>query len=143
MRIHILMLVLLLGCDSEEKLYDVSHEPASQAVIGGRYEVVGALDAYGVRQNSQAPVDYVTLIPPPGVEGPEVGFRIPISPGSTVTVRKVVRTTRFSHRMTLMVELDGTPLPAVVPVRIDMSRGNEGPSDLHLNPSIYRKLPPG
>lgn len=139
----LLTMLALAGCDGDARHDDVSAESRSREAIGARYEVVGALDAYGIRRNSAAPVDYVTLIPRPGIAGSEVGFEVPVRPGSTVTVRKVHRTTRLFDRMTYIVELEGTSLPAAVPVRIDISRGNEGDKYLELNPKIYRKLPPG
>ena len=102
----------------------------------------GSLEAYGVRQNAQAPVDHVTLIPPFGVDGPEVDFRIPVPAGATVTVLKVVRTNPlFDPEMTFIVALEGAALPVTAPVRIDLFRGNEGQGDLQLNPAIYRRLP--
>ena len=141
MRIYFLLVGFLLGCDLRETHQDASAEPRSQAVLGARYAVVGPLDAYGVRQHAQAPVDYITLILPPGVQGPEVGFRMPVRAGAMVTVLKVVRTNRlFDPRMTLIVALDGVVLPVAVPVRIDLFRGNEGQDDLAPNPAVYRRL---
>ncbi|MDQ2988102.1 MAG: hypothetical protein M3R60_03245 [Pseudomonadota bacterium] len=68
----------LAGCD--ERFADVSNDPRFRQNVGARYEVIGAVDAYGIRHHSKAPVDYVTLIPPPGIAGSEVGFRIRIAP---------------------------------------------------------------
>lgn len=139
----LLLMVFLAGCDFQEKQKDISSEPRSKSTIGTRYEVVGAVDAYGIRRTSQAPVDEITLIPPPGIAGPEVGFRIPVRPGSTVAVRKVIRTNRaIDPEMNLVVELEGTPMPVAVPVSIELFRGNEGKGYLQLNPKIYRRLPP-
>jgi hypothetical protein len=144
MKILLLLMVFLFGCDLEAKHEDVSEEPRSKAAVGVRYEVVGTVDAYGIRRHSKAPVDYITLIPPPGIGGSEVGFQIPVRPGSTIRVAKVVRTNRlFDPNMTFIVELDGTPLPVAAPMRIDLFRGNEGQGYLQMNPAIYRRLPSG
>ncbi|WP_306394192.1 hypothetical protein [Telluria beijingensis] len=133
---------LLLGCDMRERHHDASAEPHSRNALGARYVVVGPLDAYGVRQDPQAPVEHVTLIPPPGVDGPEVDFRMPVPMGATVTVLKVMRTNRlFDPEMTFIVALEGAALPVNAPVRIDLFRGNEGEGRLQLNPAIYRRLP--
>lgn len=134
----------LLGCSSEEKFEDVSGDPKFHAAIEARYEIVGAVDAYGIRPHSKGAVDYITLIPPPGIEGPEVGFKVPIRTGSTITVVKVLRTNRvFDPTMSFVVKLEGTGMPVNVPTRIELFRGNGGAGFLQLNPAIYRQLPSG
>lgn len=137
-----LVLVLLgMGLSIEQKHTDVSANAVYKEQIGRQYEVVGRVDAYGIRPHSQAAVTYVTLIPPPGIGGPEVGFRIPVVAGSKVTVTKVLKTNRLlDPDMTFEIGLAGTKLPAEMPIRIDLFRGNEGDSALQLNPGIYRKL---
>jgi hypothetical protein len=136
--------VLAFGLSIEEKLTDVSERPENMKEIGLRYEVIGPVDAYGIRRSSQSQVEYVTLIPPPGIAGSEVGFRIPVVGGSKVVVTKVFKTNRWPDpNMTLEVRLEGTKLPVDVPTRIDLFRGNEGSSGLQLNPNIYRRLPLG
>jgi hypothetical protein len=138
------LLAPVAGCDTRETYEDASAEARSKEVIGTRYEVVGPVEAHGYRPHSQAPVERVLLIQPPGTEGPEIGFHVPVRLGSTVTVRKVVRTNRvFENEMDLEVELQGTPLPLAAPATIQLMRGNEGERHLQLNPKIYRKLPPG
>lgn len=137
----IIVATLLAGCDTRERYEDASAEARSRAVIGTRYEVVGPVHAHGFRQHSRAPVEHVLLMPPPGVDGPEIGFRVPVRQGSTVTVRKVVRTNRwFGNKMNLEVELEGTPLPVAAPVSIELIRGNEVDGYLQLNPDFYRRL---
>ena len=83
----------LFGCSDESRV-DVSQQPEFRDIVGTKYEVIGSVDAYGLRRHSQAAVEYVTLIPPPGIEGPEVGFRIPLQVGSKLTVQKVIKTGR-------------------------------------------------
>lgn len=143
-RMLLLMLIAvcaLAGCD--ERFADVSNNPRFRQSVGERYEVVGAVDAYGIRHHSKAPVDYVTLIPPPGIAGSEVGFRIRIEPGSTITVRKVLKSNRWPDPdMTLEVQLTGTRLPVQTVVTIDLFRGNEGDGVVQLNPRIYRRIAP-
>lgn len=140
-RLLIIALIGLLQSCSEQVLTDVSEDPQFQSAIGTRYEIVGPLDAYGIRRHSGAPVHYVTLIPLPGIEGPEVGFESRVSIGSTITVLKVTRTNRLTDsKMTLLVQLEGTQLPSDVPIRIDLIRGNEGSGKIGLNPAIYKKL---
>jgi hypothetical protein len=144
-RILLLMMIALdalAGCD--QRFADVSNDPRFRQSVGARYTVVGAVDAYGIRRHSKAPVDYVTLIPPPGIAGSEVGFRIRIEPGSTITVRKVLKSNRWPDPdMTLQVKLAGTRMPVETVITIDLFRGNEGPGIVQLNPRIYRRIAPG
>lgn len=121
----------------------LSNDPRFRPSVGARYEVVGAVDAYGIRHHSKAPVDYVTLIPPPGIAGSEVGFRIRIEPGSTITVLKVLKSNRWPDPdMTLEVQLTGMRMPVETVVTIDLFRGNEGDGVVQLNPRIYRRIAP-
>lgn len=132
----------LSGC-SEVELTDVSKTPAAKALICEQYEIVGDVDAYGIRKHSKAEVDYVTLIPPPGIAGYEVGFRIPLHRGSIVTITNVLRTNYwFDSQTAFFVALEGTSLPVKSTIRIELFRGNEGPYPLTLNPDIYRKISP-
>lgn len=79
------------------------------------------------------------MIPPPGIAGSEVGFTMPLVEGSSITVLRVIKTYRWpAPDMNLIVRVEGTPLPADVPVHIALFRGNEGKRRMQLNPSIYR-----
>jgi hypothetical protein len=146
MRRMLLLLVVivagaLVGCD--EQSIDVSKDPKFKQLVGTRYEVIGALDAYGIRQHSKADVEYTTLIPPPGIAGSQIGFRIAIEPGSTIRVLKVLKTSRWPDPdVTLKVQLTGTRLPVETAIRADLFRGNEGQGNTHLNARIYRPMAP-
>lgn len=142
-KISLLLMVILVGalvgCD--EQFTDVSKDAKFRQLVGARYEVVGALDAYGIRQHSKAKVEYTTLIPPPGIAGSEVGFRITIEPGSTITVLKVLKTNRWPDPdLTLEIQLTGTRMPVETIIKIDLFRGNEGQGIAQLNPRIYRRI---
>lgn len=131
----------LPACTWEQRLDDVSNDPKFKNVVGSRYVVARAVDAYGIREHSGAAVDYITLIPPPGIGGSEVGFRMPVEIGSTITVLKVYRTNRWPDPdMTLGVQVEGTRMPVDAAIRIDLFRGNEGEGEVGLNADIYRKL---
>jgi hypothetical protein len=83
----------------------------------------------------------VTIIPPPGVEGGEVAFQLPLPVGSNFTVTKVYRSSElFNPPRSLGVTLDGAVVPADLPVRIDLMRGNEGAGRVALNPAIYLRI---
>lgn len=136
----LLSILGLFGCSDETRV-DVSQQPEFGRYVGMQYEVVGLVDAYGIRPHSQAAVEYVTLIPSPGIEGPEVGFRIPLQAGSKLTVQKVIKTNRmFDPNMSFEMLLEGTQLPTAASVRVDLFRGNEGQGGTQLNPKLYRSL---
>ncbi|MEO7496844.1 MAG: hypothetical protein ABIT83_07330 [Massilia sp.] len=133
--------ISLLDACTEEKCNDVSSEPKFKSVIGAEYEIIGPLLAYGIRQHSKAPVEFVSLIPPPGIEGSEVGFEIPVAIGTRITVLRVIRTNRvFDPPLTLVVDMKGTNLPIDTKVKIQLFRGNEGKGEIGLNTNIYRPL---
>lgn len=136
----LLSLLGLFGCSDESRV-DVSQQTEFRRIVGMKYEVIGSVDAYGIRPHSQAAVEYVTLIPPPGIEGLEVGFRIPLQAGSKLIVQKVIKTNRvFDPNMSYEVQLEGTQLPTGALVRLDLFRGNEGERPMELNAKLYRSL---
>lgn len=131
----------LLACSSEMLLDDVSEDSRFRPIIGTQYEVVSAIQGYGIRKHSKARVDYITLIPPPGIAGSEVGFRLLVTPGTKITVIKVFKTNRWiDPDILLIVRLDGIQMPSNVDTRIELFRGNEGRGFLQLNPNFYRRL---
>lgn len=140
MLFSLFFLMSLAGC--EQTMKDVSSEPKYGQHVGARYEIVGPVDAYGIRKHSDAPVRYVTLIPPPGIAGSEVGFVFPIKPGAQITITNVFETNRLpaKERFTFLVRLEGTPFPDQMPVMIDLLGDNQGPDRLLLNPKFYRRI---
>jgi hypothetical protein len=125
----------LVGCDVQYT--DVSKDPRFRQLVGGRQEVVGALDAYGIRQHPKADVEYTTLIPPPGIAGSEVGFRVTIEPGSTITVLKTLKTNRWPDPdLTLEIGLAGTRMPVETIIRIDLFRGMKGREARNRTPGL-------
>ncbi len=136
----LLSLLSLFGCSDEIRI-NVSEQEEFRHFVGMRFEVIGPVDAYGIRPHSKAEVEYVTLIPLPGIDGPEVGFRTRLQIGSKVTVQKVIKTNRmFDPSMSYEVLLEGTELPRAIPIRLDLFRGNEGEGAMQLNPKLYRSL---
>ena len=136
-------LVTLTSACSDETRREVSNQARYKNLLGEEYEVIGPIEAYGIRQHSSAPVDYVTLIPPPGIAGSYVGFRVSLQSGSTVVIQRVYDTNRWPDPdMSYDVILTGTLLPTSAPVRIDLFRGNEGKDPSRLNPRLYRRVGP-
>jgi hypothetical protein len=133
-------LLSLFGCSDETRI-NVSEQDEFRRFVGMQFEVIGSVDAYGIRSHSRKEVEYATLIPLPGIDGPEVGFRTRLLIGSKVTVLRVVKTNRmFDPAMSYEVLLQGTQLPKAVPIRLDLFRGNQGEGAMQLNPQLYREL---
>lgn len=138
--ISLVALTIMISACGETKYTDVSTEPGYRGLVGAIYTVVGPVNAYGIRKHSKAAIEYVTVIPPPGIEGSEVGFRIPIAVGSTLTVMSVYETNRFfDSSISFGVKLTGVAIPANLPVRIDLMRGNQGADKLSLNPAVFQR----
>lgn len=133
------LFALLTACD-DTKFVDVSNQQKYSGLVGAKYIIIDPVDVYGIRKHSKAPVDYLTLIPPPGIEGSEVGFRVPIPIGSTLTVLRIYETNRvFDGSITFEVTLAGVEVPPNLPIRVDLMRGNQGGANLSLNPKIFRR----
>ena len=131
----------IAACGLKTTYEDVTSKPQYSPIVGSTYKVVGMVYAYGIRQHSKAPVDYVVLVPPPGFMGTKVGFKMPLKEGTVFKVRTVYMTNRvFDPPLTLDVEYRGEDLPSNLPVLIDLMHGNEGITELSLNPKIYQKV---
>lgn len=134
------VMTMMLSACSETTFNDVSNKAGYRELVGTSYLVIGQLDAYGIRKHSQAAVEYVTLIPAPGIAGSEVGFRAPVTVGTTMTVTRVFETNRsFDPSISLEVKMFGDPILGNLPIRVDLMRGNQGSNKLSLNPAIFQK----
>lgn len=138
-----LMLALfgMLSACSQVTLIDVSEVPEYKPIIGAQYEIVGDVFGYGIRDYSAAPVEYISLVPPPGFMGSQVGFKIPLKYGSKIKILKVMSANYwFECHEVFIVTMTGTSMPADLPIRLEMIGANKGDSCLQLNPSLYRSL---
>lgn len=135
----VLILMMASAC-TETKYTDVSTQPGYQEMVGATYTIVKPIGAYGIRQHSKAPIESISIVPPPGIEGPEVGFRVEIPSGSTMTVLGVYESNRFfDGSISLEVKFEGVALPENVPIHVDLMRGNQGDKKLSLNPAVFRR----
>lgn len=134
------IIFLQISACSKQKFKDVSSYPEFKDKIGLQYKVIGNLDAYGIREHSKSEVEYITLIPPPGIAGSEVGFEIPVAEGAKVAIVKALKSNRmFVSNITFIVFIEGMDFPKNILVRIDLFRGNEGEKEGDLNKKIYQK----
>jgi hypothetical protein len=112
-------------------------------LIGAEYEVVADdLRAYGIYESLDTrTVGYVTLVPSMRLSGPEVAFRRDIPQGRVIGILRAWRRAAVDHSgIYYVIAMEDADLPRDIPIRIDLSRGNEG-RGADLNPNVYRKLP--
>jgi len=141
--LSIVTFATLVAC-GQETYVDVSRDPKYEGMVGARFQVTGHLLAYGIRHDSKAPIEYVTLMPPPGIAGSMIVPLGTVPPQSTLTVLAVRKTNRvFDDPLTYIVSLQGATITAAYPIHIERFRGNEGPDGLlSLNPRIYQPVHP-
>lgn len=135
-------LVFLISACGETEYVDVTTQSDYRNMAGATYTVVGPVNDYGIRKHSKASAESISVIPPPGIEGPEVAFRVPIPIGTSLTILNVYETNRLvDPSISLRVRLDGTVFPGDqnLPIHLDLMRGNQGTSKLSLNPEIFKK----
>jgi hypothetical protein len=114
---------LLLGCDSQVVYKNISQNVPE--IIGVRYRVKGQVLVYGVRKHSRAPIDYIQLMPPPGIGGTQIVPLTPIPVGSVFKVLSAWKSSRFTpNTHSVLVEFENYALPEKVPTRIEYFRGN-------------------
>jgi hypothetical protein len=132
-------ILLMVGCDAKVEYRDVSERHPE--ILKRRYEVSGVLLAYGIRKHSEAPIDYITLMPPPGIEGKQIVDlgRLPL--GTIFKVKNILLSNRFpDSNESFIIEFETYKFNATVPVRIELFRGNEGRGTFELNAKIYKRL---
>ncbi len=129
---------LQIGC-GKVTYVDVSNEPEYQAMVGKTFKVVGPLLAYGIREHSAAPIEYVTLMPPPGIEGRTIVSLGSVPRDSTISIKAAQRATFIIYDpLRYRVSATIADMPATVPIYVDRFRGNEGSDGkTSLNAQIY------
>ena len=112
-------------------------------VIGAEYRIVGDVSAYGIyeRLNGRKVLSYIELIPGVGISGSLIESKGPIVRGQHIRILSAWRMHLFGFTQNVyyLVSFQDTDLPRDVPVRIELSRGNEG-VDAGLSPGIYERL---
>jgi len=110
-------------------------------LVGVEFRVIGEVNAYGIYESlNKKAVSYITLIPGVGIAGPEVAFKRRIANGQVIRVLSAWRQRKtLSSNVYYLISARVADLPRNVPVRIDLSRGNEG-VDVGLNPNIYESV---
>jgi hypothetical protein len=137
-----LAVVLALAACDVGSAENISSTKPYANMIGARYSVVAdELYAYGVYDPSDnETIGYVTLVPM-GIGGPEFAFRRDVPKGQVITILSAwSQPILFRSRVYYLVAIEHSDLPSGVPIRLVLSRGNEG-AGVDLNPAIYKRLP--
>ena len=120
---------------------DISDHPSVADMIGREYRIIGDVDAYGIRLDLQdKEASYVTLIPLPGIGGPEVVFVRRLPKGQVFRIKSATwEFTPFDNGTEYLIELQNSDLPRGIEVRLALFRGNDS-GDTDLNPRLYERL---
>ena len=140
---YLVVVLAVVGCDGDAGTGDevTSTKPYAD-LVGARYSVIAdGLYAYGVYDPSDnETIRYVELVPM-GIGGREFAFRRDVQKGQVITILSAwSQAILFGSRVYYLVAVENSDLPSGVPVRLGLSRGNEG-AGVDLNPAIYKRLP--
>ena len=89
--------------------------------------------------------DYFTTVAehllPIGIRGPEFAFRRNVPKGQVIRILSAWRNfILFESGVYYLVAVENSDLLQGIPIRLELSRGNEGVG-ADLNPAVHRKLP--
>lgn len=141
-RTYLLFIALttVMSACGEATYVDVSLKSGYREMVGLTYTVISPVSAYGIRKHSGTTVDYVAIMPPPGIKGSQVGFQIPIAIGHKLKVIGIYETNRiFDPSVSLRVELNEIGIPENLPIQVDLMRGNQGTTKFSLNPEVFQR----
>ena len=142
MRASMYLCVLALAACSTGPDKEITSTMPYAALVGAHYSVVAdKLYAYGVYESlNNKTVSYV-LLAPRDINGPDYAFRRKISSGQTIRILSAWQhRVLFESGVYYVVEVKNSDLPQGVPIRLELTRGNESVG-ADLNPAVYRKLP--
>jgi len=134
------VMMVIAACQFGPDEEITSKKPYSD-LIGAKYRVVSdQLRAYGVYESlNNRTVNFVELVPLE-LGGPEFAYERPVPKGQNIKLLSAWRhSSTLRTRIYYLVAVEHSDLPEGVPVRLELSRGNEG-GDADLNPSIYNRI---
>lgn len=135
------LLSLLSACFVKKHFEDVSHEAMYKPYVGLEYVLRNGVYAYGIREYSQAPTTFITLMPAPGIMGTTVAFETLLPAGAIIKIDKIWKAAiALEGGLKFEVTVRGGDLPPGIPVYIELFRGNESTVPLVLNPQFYGSL---
>lgn len=132
---------LALSSCGQVPLEDVSSHAEYKGVVGARFTTKVDLLLIGVTadQNYKKQIDYVVLVPEPGISGPEVVRKEKLAKGSSVRVAQVLRSKLFFvPRVYYVVEVAGAKM-SEAPVRVKQT-GSAQDGNAGLDASTFEKL---
>lgn len=110
-------------------------------LIGARYRVDSeTLYAYGVYESlNDRKVTFIELVPL-NIAGSEIAFRHRIAKGQIIRIVSAWRhLSLLESGVYYVVDVENSDLPSGIPIRLELSRGNQGAGG-DLNPAIYTRL---
>jgi hypothetical protein len=113
-------------------------------VIGATYRVEGDnLYAYGVYESlNDRKVTFIELVPE-NIAGPEIAFRRKILKGQIIRILSAWHHFMlFDNGVYYLAAVENSDLPEGIPIRLGLSRGNQGVG-ADLNPVIYKRVAKG
>jgi len=137
-----LCVVLLLAACSVGPGENISSTKPYADLIGAKYIVVADnLRSYGVYESvdDKSTISFVELLPLE-LKGPEFAFRRNVPKGQVITILSVWRhLILLESGVYYLVAVENSDLPQGIPIRLELSRGNEGVG-ADLNPAVYSRL---
>ena len=134
-----LVILSLAGCGGSSDI-EVSAAKPHDDLVGTEYVVLANdLYAHGILGDwPDKAITYGTLIPGVGIDGYEVAFKTHIPKGTIIRIDSVwQRRLMFEHVTYYVVTCENVHLPSDVPVRLELTRGNE--EGTALNPNVYKR----
>jgi hypothetical protein len=141
MIIRIAVLVFLVGC-SPVKYSDVSSDQKFKNLIGVEITTRKELLAFGVTfdANYKKNVDYVFILPIPGISGPEVVFKEVVAKGSTLKVEGVLEQNNlFGNRYLYKINILNTDFLSEYTVVLKMSKSTNT-ENMGVSSELYKIL---
>lgn len=133
-RIFLIVVLAVAACQAGAGEEITSTKPYAN-LIGQKYSVAADLRAYGIYESlNNRKVTYISLIPPPGIGGPEVAFELNVPHGQVISILSAWQTVAGVY---YLVELPNSDLPRGIPVRLNLDGDNRG-EGADLNPAIYK-----
>lgn len=131
----------IVSC-GQASLEDCSLEPQFSIAIGKSFSTKEDLLAFGITAdaNYKKRVDYIILIPEPGVSGPEVVTKEVLKKGTVVRVVRVLKTTGFALRKIIFIVEDvSTKKYEGIQIRVNQT-GKIDDSNFGLDQAIFQKM---
>ena len=142
----LLGVIVIVGASRFSEPIELTDSMPYAAMIGREYRVVSdRVNAYGIYGDwPERTLTEMTLVPGVGISGYEVAFRASIPLGAVVRIVSAWRDPAYfvGARAYYVVTIGETDLRQEVPIKVELSYGNEG-VEADLNPAVYQRVVTG